>query len=102
MYQQLLTLTLVEVCCCRSCQIILLFDVCLHCAAAPNTQCQRRYTEIVVPTAAASTIRIINAATLVYMTVCIEKHSLLVVALDAAPVEPKNFYECVDVNAGQK
>lgn len=47
-------------------------------------------------------IRIINAATLVYMTVCFEKHDVTVVALDAVPVEPKTFKECVDVNTGQR
>jgi L-ascorbate oxidase len=47
-------------------------------------------------------VRLINAATLVYMTVCFEKHTVTVVALDAAPVEPKEFYECVDVNSGQR
>jgi len=41
-------------------------------------------------------------AALVYMTVCFEKHSVTIVALDAAPVEPKSFYECVDVNTGQR
>lgn len=49
-----------------------------------------------------SRVRLVNAATLVYMTVCFEKHNITVIALDAAPVEPKSFYECVDVNTGQR
>jgi len=47
-------------------------------------------------------LRLINAATLVYMTVCFEKHDVTVVALDAAPVEPRTFEECVDINSGQR
>jgi hypothetical protein len=39
---------------------------------------------------------------LVYLTVCFERHHVTVVALDAAPVTPKTFYECVDVNTGQR
>jgi L-ascorbate oxidase len=39
---------------------------------------------------------------LVYMTVCFEKHTVTVVALDAAPVTPRDFKECVDVNTGQR
>lgn len=74
--------------------------------AAPSDpaveQCQKRFTEIIAPSRSSVTIRIINAAMLVYMTVCIEKHNVTVVALDAAPVAPKTFYECVDVNAGQR
>ncbi|KAF8065871.1 L-ascorbate oxidase [Scenedesmus sp. PABB004] len=46
--------------------------------------------------------RIINAAMLLYMTVCFEKHDVTVVALDAAPVAPKTFSQCVDVNTGQR
>lgn len=38
----------------------------------------------------------------VYMTVCFEKHNVQVVALDAAPVAPKTFYQCVDINSGQR
>lgn len=47
-------------------------------------------------------MRIINAATLVYMTVCFEAHHVTVVAMDAIPVQPKTFFECVDVNSGQR
>jgi hypothetical protein len=43
-------------------------------------------------------LRLINAGTLV----CIQAHTLTVVALDAAPVEPQDFFECVDINTGQR
>lgn len=71
-------------------------------SSAAQQQCQKRFTEIIVPSRSVTTIRIVNAAMLVYMTVCIEKHTLTVVALDAAPVEPRVFNECVDINAGQR
>lgn len=38
----------------------------------------------------------------VYMTVCFQNHTATVVAADAMPVAPQSFYECVDVNAGQR
>jgi L-ascorbate oxidase len=47
-------------------------------------------------------VRLINAATLVYMTVCFEKHDVTVVAMDANPVKPITFRECVDINSGQR
>lgn len=58
--------------------------------------------QITVKPGSTTRVRLVNAATLVYMTVCFEKHSVTVVALDAAPVEPKTFSECVDINSGQR
>jgi len=47
-------------------------------------------------------VRLINAATLVYQTVCFEKHDVTVVAMDGNPVKPITFRECVDINMGQR
>lgn len=71
--------------------------------AVGSSQCSglQRH-EVVVQPGSTTRLRLINAATLVYMTVCFEKHTVTVIALDAAPVEPKPFYECVDVNTGQR
>lgn len=69
-------------------------------SAAEGSGCQREVLTVVP--GSLNRIRIINAATLVYMTVCFEKHDVTVVALDAAPVEPKTYRECVDINTGQR
>jgi hypothetical protein len=68
---------------------------------AGNNNCGQRYTVTAKP-GKTQHLRLINAATLVYMTVCIQGHTLTVVALDAAPVEPQDFFECVDINTGQR
>jgi FtsP/CotA-like multicopper oxidase with cupredoxin domain len=47
-------------------------------------------------------LRLINGATLVYMTVCVAGHSVTLVALDGNPVAPRTFRECVDINSGQR
>ena len=49
-----------------------------------------------------SLLRFINGAALVYLTVCIESHTLVLVALDGNPVAPRSFSECVDINSGQR
>lgn len=73
------------------------------CAIPSNPgKCQASRTEVTVRPGSTTRLRLINAGMLVYMTVCVEKHTLTVVALDAAPVEPRSFYECVDVNTGQR
>jgi L-ascorbate oxidase len=70
------------------------------CAIKEKSTCKREV--LTVEPNSLNRIRIINAGTLVYTTVCFEKHDVTVVALDAAPVEPKTFKECVDVNTGQR
>jgi L-ascorbate oxidase len=71
--------------------------------AVGNSKCSsQQQAEITVKPGSTTRVRLVNAATLVYMTVCFEKHSATVVAMDAAPVEPKTFSECVDVNTGQR
>ncbi|KAF6252743.1 Cupredoxin [Scenedesmus sp. NREL 46B-D3] len=66
-----------------------------------QNNCGQRYRVTAKP-GQTQRLRLINAATLVYMTVCIQGHTLTVVALDAAPVEPQDFFECVDINTGQR
>lgn len=68
--------------------------------AAQNGSCPRE--ELVLEPGAVSTVRIINAATQVYMTVCFLGHNITVVAADARPVAPLALFECVDVNSGQQ
>ena len=50
----------------------------------------------------AATFRIVNAAQLVYMTVCFQGHKLTLTAADGRAVAPLALGECVDVNAGQR
>jgi FtsP/CotA-like multicopper oxidase with cupredoxin domain len=69
--------------------------------AAGKNVCGQRYT-VTAKVGKTQRLRLINAGTLVYMTVCIQAHTLTVVALDAAPVEPRDFFECVDINTGQR
>jgi FtsP/CotA-like multicopper oxidase with cupredoxin domain len=69
--------------------------------SAGKNNCGQRYTVTAKP-GKTQRLRLINAGTLVYMTVCIQAHTLTVVALDAAPVEPQDFFECVDINTGQR
>jgi hypothetical protein len=57
---------------------------------------------ITVKPGATTLLRLINAATLVYMTVCVGGHSVTLVALDGNPVAPRTFSECVDINSGQR
>jgi FtsP/CotA-like multicopper oxidase with cupredoxin domain len=68
---------------------------------AGKNVCGQRYT-VTAKAGKTQRLRLINAGTLVYMTVCIQAHTLTVVALDAAPVEPRDFFECVDINTGQR
>lgn len=72
------------------------------CPAVPADKSSCKREVLTVEPNSLNRIRLINAGTLVYMTVCFEKHDVTVVALDAAPVEPKTFRECVDVNTGQR
>lgn len=77
--------------------------MCVCVAAVGDGACRGlKRTELVVEQGKTTRLRLVNAATLVYMTVCFEKHTVTVIALDAAPVEPKSFSECVDVNTGQR
>lgn len=69
--------------------------------ATGKTTCGQRYS-VTAKAGKTQRLRLINAGTLVYMTVCIQSHTLTVVALDAAPVEPRDFFECVDINTGQR
>ncbi len=46
-------------------------------------------------------LRIINAATLVFMTVCFDAHNVTIIAADAVPTAPYTT-RCVDVNSGQR
>jgi hypothetical protein len=69
-------------------------------AIAADPKCTRE--EIVIAPNATTTFRIINAATLVYTTVCFGGHNVTVVASDARATEPVTFKECVDVNSGQR
>eukprot|EP00878_Enallax_costatus_P033800 GHUV01037365.1.p1 GENE.GHUV01037365.1~~GHUV01037365.1.p1 ORF type:complete len:432 (+),score=88.08 GHUV01037365.1:181-1476(+) len=70
------------------------------CVIKEGSSCKREMLTVVP--GSLNRIRLINAGALVYMTVCFEKHDVTVVALDAAPVEPKTYRECVDVNTGQR
>lgn len=47
-------------------------------------------------------VRLVNAATLVYLTICFGGHNVTVVAADSMPIQPQTFYQCVDVNSGQR
>eukprot|EP00955_Chlamydomonas_euryale_P092169 364685-Chlamydomonas_euryale.AAC.10 len=46
-------------------------------------------------------LRLINAGTAAYVTVCIEGHTMNMVAADALPTEETDF-ECIDLNNGQR
>ena len=58
----------------------------------------------VIPVTAGKTyrLRIINAGSLAYQTVCFEGHNVTIIAADATPTEPVSFGSCVDVNSGQR
>lgn len=71
------------------------------CSLLPaSSGCKRE--EFTLAPGSAKTFKIINAATLVYMTVCFHGHNVTVTAADARPVKPVAFNECVDVNSGQR
>jgi L-ascorbate oxidase len=77
--------------------------MCVCVAAVGNSACRNlKRPELVVDQGKTTRLRLVNAATLVYMTVCFENHKVTVIALDAAPVEPKEFDQCIDVNTGQR
>ena len=46
-------------------------------------------------------VRIINAASLAFLSVCFGGHNVTVVAADAYPVDPLPV-QCVDINLGQR
>lgn len=46
-------------------------------------------------------IRIINAGSLLYSTVCFGRHNVTIIAADAYPVNPLTV-SCVDINLGQR
>ena len=46
-------------------------------------------------------IRIINAGSLLFMTVCFAGHNVTIAAADAYPVNPLSV-DCVDINLGQR
>lgn len=46
-------------------------------------------------------VRMINAGSLAFLSVCFAGHSVTVVAADAYPVEPLPV-QCVDINLGQR
>lgn len=73
---------------------------CAPVAPAANATCPRE--EFVVEPGSTNRFRLINGASLVYLTVCFEGHNVTVVAADARPVTPVTFFECVDVNSGQR
>ena len=64
--------------------------------------CAECRTHITVTAGATHRLRLVNAGMLVYTTVCFEQHTVTVVALDASPVTPKSYKECVDVDMGQR
>lgn len=72
--------------------------------AVGNSKCSKQQrAQITVKPGSTTRVRLINAASLVYMTVCFEKHSVTVIALDGSPIEPKTFPDgCADVNTGQR
>jgi FtsP/CotA-like multicopper oxidase with cupredoxin domain len=87
----------------KCCLSVLVCAAVMSAPAVGNSKCSsQQRPEITVKPGSTTRVRLVNAATLVYMTVCFEKHNVTVVALDAAPVEPKTFSECVDVNTGQR
>lgn len=68
---------------------------------AAKAGCRRE--EILVAPGSTTTLRVINAAALVYMTVCVGGHEAAVVNADSRPVEPRVFADgCFDVNSGQR
>ena len=46
-------------------------------------------------------IRMINAGSLLFMTVCFAGHNVTIVAADAYPVNPLSI-DCIDINLGQR
>ena len=46
--------------------------------------------------------RLISNALIALSTLCFEGHNVTVIALDATPIEPVSFGECVDINSGQR
>ncbi|GIL43898.1 hypothetical protein Vafri_1486 [Volvox africanus] len=46
-------------------------------------------------------LRLVNAATLVFMTVCFERHNVTLIAADAIPTVPVST-RCLDINSGQR
>ncbi|KAI8468177.1 MAG: Cupredoxin [Monoraphidium minutum] len=68
--------------------------------AEETKKCKR--SEVRLTPGATHTFRLINAATLVYTTVCFAGHDVTVVAADSKAVRPVKFSECVDVNSGQR
>ncbi|KAI8468179.1 MAG: Cupredoxin [Monoraphidium minutum] len=68
--------------------------------AAKTASCKRE--DITLTPGTTHKFRLINAATLVYTTVCFAGHDVTVVAADAKAVRPVKFSECVDVNSGQR
>lgn len=46
-------------------------------------------------------IRMINAGSLAYLTVCFADHNVTIVAADAYPTNPLTV-PCVDINLGQR
>ncbi len=46
-------------------------------------------------------VRLINAGSLTYQTICFEGHNVTIVAADATPTEQLTV-PCVDINLGQR
>ena len=46
-------------------------------------------------------VRIINAGSLLFLSVCFDRHNVTIVAADAYPVNPQPV-SCVDINLGQR
>ncbi len=46
-------------------------------------------------------IRMINAGSLLFYTVCFDKHNVTIIAADAYPTNPLPV-TCVDINLGQR
>ena len=46
-------------------------------------------------------IRMINAGSLLFYTVCFDKHNVTIIAADAYPVNDLSV-PCVDINLGQR
>ncbi|PNW88481.1 hypothetical protein CHLRE_01g031500v5 [Chlamydomonas reinhardtii] len=59
------------------------------------------HTQVTVQPGKTYRLRLVNAALLVYMTVCFEGHNVTLIAADAVPVAPVST-QCVDVNSGQR
>ena len=68
-------------------------------ASASNPGCTHEV--VAVPVGGTTRLRLIGTGSLAYLSICVEGHSLTVIAADGVPVQPLNV-TCVDLNLGQR